>query len=61
MFDNKNITDNEFRISYVKTFCYNKAVQYAKIIRYYHIYVKYLEHFALPYDEEQNVLLILMC
>ena len=52
MFDNKNIIDNEFGISYVKTFCNNEAVKYAKIIRYYNIPVKYLEHFTLTYDKE---------
>ena len=42
MFVNENITDNEFGISYVKTFCYNETARYADIIKYYHIQVKYL-------------------
>ena len=55
------LSSPRFGISYAKTFCYNETVMYANIIKYYHIQVKYLKYFVLPYDKEQNVLIILMC
>ena len=35
-----NTNDNEFGVSYVKTFCYNETIRYANIIQYYHIPMK---------------------
>ena len=55
------LSSSWFGISYAKTFCYNETVKYANIIKYYHIQFKYLEYFALPYDKEQNVFIILIC
>ena len=47
MFLDKNITANEFVVSFAKTFCYNEMVRYANIIKYYNIPVKDLWNYVL--------------